>query len=214
MKILFYNTKDFEIPFLENENDAMNVIAFSKKPLSLLTAKKAKHFDAISLSTHDDASASVLQALHRNGVRLMVIRMPGCNNADLAMAASLGIDVETVPELAAQSVAEHAVGLILALNRKIITADKQVHHQIFKIDNLDGTNLNGKTVGVIGVGKIGGEFVKNMHGFGCRLLGYDNIENKTLLMNMGWNMLIYLHYAAILQSSAYTPALTRILYAC
>jgi D-lactate dehydrogenase len=180
MKILFYSTKDFEQPYLETSNYRKDEIVFINEPLCLQTADKAKGFDAVSIFTGDDASSVVLEALDKNGVRFIAIRAAGYDNVDLKKATELGIGVANVPEYSPYAIAEHAAALILTLNRKIITADKQVHQQNFTTSNLVGFDLNRKTVGIIGVGKIGSVFAKIMHGFGCRLLGYDIRENRRL----------------------------------
>ncbi len=180
MKILFYSTKDFEQPYIEAANGTREEVIFIKEALSLQTADKAKGFDTVCIFTGDDASSDVLEALYKNGVKFIAIRAAGYDNVDIKKATELGIVIANVPEYSPYAIAEHAVALILALNRKIATVDKQVHNQIFTTGNLVGFDLNGKTVGIIGAGKIGGVFAKIMHGFGCRLLGYDIKENKEL----------------------------------
>lgn len=180
MKILFYSTKDFEQPYLETFNYRKEEILFINEALCLQTADKANGFDAISISTSDDASSAILEALHKKGVRFITIRAAGYDNVDIKKATEQCIVVANAPEYSPYAIAEHAVALILALNRKIITAARQVHQQNFTTSNLVGFDLNRKTVGIIGVGKTGGVLVKIMHGFGCRLLGYDIQENKEL----------------------------------
>jgi D-lactate dehydrogenase len=185
MKILIYSTKDFEKPYLLSASNNMQQVEFIPEALSLQTAFKAKGFDAVSIFTGDDAAAGVLEALHKNGVKYIAIRAAGYDNTDIQMANDLGIKVANVPGYSPYAIAEHAVALILALNRKIIISDRQVHQQNFSIGNLIGADLNNKTVGIIGVGKIGSVFAKIMHGFGCRLLGYDIAENKLLKEKYG-----------------------------
>jgi len=185
MKILFYSTKDFEQPYLETANDRQEDVVFIKDALSLQTADKAKGFGVISIFTGDDASSAVLEALYKNSVKFIAIRAAGYDNVDIKKAMELGIVIANVPEYSPYAIAEHAVALILALNRKIITADKQVHNQNFTTGNLVGFDLHGKTVGIIGAGKIGSIFIKIMHGFGCRLLAYDIQENKELKKEYG-----------------------------
>lgn len=180
MKILFYSTKDFEQPYFEAANGKKKDVVFIKEALSLLTADKANGFDTVSIFTGDDASYHVLEALYKNGVRFIAIRAAGYDNVDIEKANELGIAVANVPEYSPYAVAEHAIALVLALNRKIITADRQVHNLNFSTSNLVGFDLHGKTAGIIGVGRIGSVFVKIMHGFGCRLLGYDIQENQKL----------------------------------
>jgi len=185
MKILFYSIKDFEQPYLETFNYRNEEIVLSKDSLDLQTADKAKGFDVISIFTGDDASSIVLEALQKKGVKFIATRAAGYDNIDIKKAAELGIAVANVPEYSPYAIAEHAVALILALNRKIIIADRQVHQQNFTTGNLIGFDLNRKTVGIIGLGKIGSVFAKIMHGFGCRLLGYDIRENKELAQQYG-----------------------------
>ena len=185
MKILFYSTKDFEQPYIEAANGTREEVIFIKEALSLQTADKAKGFEVISIFAGDDASSNTLEELYKNGVKSITIRAAGYDNVDIKKATELNIVVANVPEYSPYAIAEHAVALILALNRKIATVDKQVHNLNFTTSNLVGFDLHGKTVGIIGVGKIGGVFAKIMHGFGCRLLGYDIKENKELQEKYG-----------------------------
>jgi D-lactate dehydrogenase len=185
MKTLFYSTKNFERPYLEAANPEKEDVVFIKDALSLQTADKANGFDIISIFTGDDASASVIEELDKNKVRFIITRAAGYDNIDLRKANELGIAVANVPEYSPYAIAEHAVALLLALNRKIIIGDKRVHQQNFTIDNLVGFDLHSKTIGIIGVGRIGSVFVKIMSGFGCRLLGYDIREDKELKEKYG-----------------------------
>ena len=185
MKILFYSNTDFEQPYLEAANTRKEEVTFIKEALSLQTADKAKGFDVVSIFAGDDASSNVLEELYKNGVKFIAIRAAGYDNVDIKKATELNIVVANVPEYSPYAIAEHAVALILALNRKIATVDKQVHNLNFTTSNLVGFDLHGKTVGIIGVGKIGAVFAKIMHGFSCRLLGYDIKENKELQEKYG-----------------------------
>ncbi len=180
MKILFYSTKDFEKSYLLSASNTMQQVTFIDTALSMQTTGNAKGFDAICIFTNDDANANVLEALYKNGVKFIAVRAVGYDNVDLQMANDLGIRVANVPEYSPYAIAEHAVALLLTLNRKNIIADKQVHEQNFTLSNLVGFDLHGKTVGIIGTGRIGSVFAKIMHGFGCHLLGYDIVENKML----------------------------------
>jgi D-lactate dehydrogenase len=185
MKTLFYSTKDFERSYLEAANAGKEDVIFIKEALSLQTADKAKGFDTISIFTGDDASAVVIESLHKNGVRFIATRASGYDNIDLHKADELGMVVANVPDYSPYAIAEHVVALLLALNRKLITGDKLVQQQNFTADDLVGFDLHGKTIGIIGVGRIGGVFAKIMHGFGCRLLGYDMQENKDVKEKYG-----------------------------
>lgn len=180
MKILFYSTKDFERPYLQDASNKVFDTGMTEKALSMDTAEAAKGFNVVSIFTGDDASAGVLERLHRYGVRFIAVRAAGYDNVDLDKAAELGMCVANVPEYSPYAIAEHALALMLALNRKLIIANEQVHQQNFTVSNLIGFDLHGKTIGIIGTGKIGGTLAKILHGFGCRLLAYDIRENKEL----------------------------------
>ncbi len=185
MKTLFYSTKDFERPYLEAANAGKEDVVFIKEALSLQTADKAKGFDIISIFTADDASAVVLEELYKNGVRFIAARASGYDNIDLQKAGELCMAIANVPDYSPYAIAEHAVALLLALNRKLITGDKMVQQQNFTADHLVGFDLHGKTIGIIGAGRVGSVFAKIMHGFGCRLQGYDIREDKELKEKYG-----------------------------
>lgn len=180
MKTIFYSTKDFELSYLQSANIKREHVLLIKEPLSLETAYKADGFDIVSIFTADDGSCKVLEVLHKYGVKHIAIRAAGYDNVDIKKASELGITVANVPEYSPYAIAEHAVGMLLALNRKIVKADSQVHHHDFTVGDLIGYDLHGKTVGIVGTGKIGSVFAKIMKGFGCKLLGYDVQKNKEL----------------------------------
>jgi D-lactate dehydrogenase len=180
MKTLFYSTKDFEKHYLEAANTLVQEVVFVNETLSMETVEMAKGFEIISIFTSDDASESVLEILHKNGTKYISIRATGHDNVDIDKANDLGIRVANVPDYSPYAIAEHAVALVLALARKIGVSRKQMQEHDFSINNLVGFDLHGKTVGIIGVGKIGGIFAKIMHGLGCKILGYDIVENKRL----------------------------------
>ena len=180
MKVLIYSIKDYERKYLDNANSLHFQVDYTDAPLSLATAAKAKEYDAISIFTHDAADAEVLEILHRGKTKYIAIRAAGYDNVDIQKANALGMHVANVPAYSPHSVAEHTIGLILALNRKLITADRQVHKHDFTISDLVGFDLNGKTVGIIGTGKIGGVVAKILHGFGCHLVGFDMREDPDL----------------------------------
>jgi D-lactate dehydrogenase len=180
MKTLFYSIKEFEKKYLDKANTLAYEVEYIGEPLSLSTVDYAKGFDAIVIFTSDDASAEVLVALKKAGVKYISTRATGYDNIDIDKANELEITVAHVSDYSPYSIAEHAVALLLAAARKIALANTQVHNQNFSINNLVSFDLNKKTVGIIGVGKIGAVFAKIMHGFGCKILGCDLIENKKL----------------------------------
>lgn len=173
MKVLFYSVKDFEEYYLNYFNNGTYSIQFTSKPLSIDTVEEATGFDAISIFTGDDASGNVLSALKKKGVKFITTRAAGYDNIDIIKAEELKISIANVPEYSPYAIAEYALAMMLALNRKLILADKQVHSQNFTVDNLIGFDLHGKTIGIIGTGKIGSTLIKLLHGFGCRLIAYD-----------------------------------------
>ncbi len=187
MKILVYSSHRFEKAFLEKASQGKHQLEFLVYALSINTVKKSKGFDAILLFTSCDASAEVLDKLFENGVRFVALRSVGYNNIDLEKAKSLGIKVANVPAYSPYSVAEHAVALLMALNRKIILGQKLMAKNDFSLDQLIGFDLHGKTIGIVGTGKIGSAFAHIMKGFGCKLLGYDIVSNKDLISRTNIN---------------------------
>ena len=119
--------------------------------------------------------------MKKAGVRFIAIRAAGYDNIDLDAANENDISVANVPGYSPYAIAEHAVSLILALNRKTVLATTQVRQHNFSLDKLVGFDLQGKTVGIIGAGRIGSVLAKIMHGFGCRLLAYDMTKNQQLI---------------------------------
>jgi D-lactate dehydrogenase len=133
----------------------------------------AKGHEAVCIFVNDEANAEVLQELAAQGIRLIALRCAGFNNVDLEAAQKLGMKVVRVPAYSPHSVAEHTLALILTLNRKTHRAYNRVKEGNFALNGLMGFDLNGKTVGLIGLGKIGLVTAQILKGFGCRVLGYD-----------------------------------------
>ena len=185
MNILVYSCKPFEQPYLHAANKENYRMAFTSDALSIKTASQAKGFRVVSVFAGDDASAPVIRELYQQGVRYIAIRAAGYDNVDIKLANELGISVANVPAYSPYAIAEHAIALILSLNRKIRIADDNVHCFDFRVDQLVGFDLHGKTVGIIGTGRIGSVMAKILNGFGCRLLGYDIRENNELKYRYG-----------------------------
>lgn len=185
MKVLVYSAKGFEIPYLKEANRNKHVLTFLKESLSSETVMKSIGYDAVSIFSADDASADTLEKLKGFGVKYLTLRATGHDNVSLKVASRLGIKVANVPSYSPYAIAEHAVALLLALNRKLIISNKRVHAFNFDINNLIGFDLHNKTVGVLGTGSIGAVMAKIMHGFGCNLLGYDVREQKALKEKYG-----------------------------
>lgn len=183
MKIILYSTKDFEKAFYQEANEMGHELTFVPEALDIYSAVLAAGEDVVSVFTADDVSAPVIEQLHRYGIRYIAIRAAGYDNVDIEKAVELGIKVANVPAYSPYAIAEHAIALMLALNRKLVIADRQVHRFDFRVDNLIGFDLHRKTVGVIGTGRIGSVVAHILHGFGCNLLGYDIVENEVLAGN-------------------------------
>ena len=178
MKVAFFSTKRYDRQFFSEANaDERHALTFFEPRLTEQTVSLAAGYPAVCVFINDTLDETVLQALAANGTQLIALRSAGFNNVDLAAAAKLGIKVVRVPAYSPYAVAEHAVGLVMMLNRKLYRAYNRVREDNFSLDGLLGFDLNGTTVGVVGTGKIGLIFAQIMHGFGCRLLGYDAFPN-------------------------------------
>lgn len=183
MKITVFSAHKFEESYLIKANSKKHQLKLLESRLTVETAILAKGSEAVSLFTGDDASEKVLEKLHKLGIKFITLRTAGYNNVAMKKATELGIRVSRVPAYSPYAIAEHTMALILALNRKLIKAHNRVQDQNFSLNGLTGFDLNGKTVGVIGTGKIGAVFVKILHGFGCNILAHDVIEDKKLIKN-------------------------------
>lgn len=180
MRVLVYSTRDFEKAYLENANHGKHSITFTKETLSSATAVNAIGYDAVSIFSADEACFITIEKLRGFGVKYICLRSVGHDNVNLNAAEREGIKVANVPAYSPNAIAEHAVTLLLALNRKLIEANNNIKHFNFDLNYLTGFDLNGKTVGIVGTGKIGSVMAKIMHGFGCNLLGNDIEENNQL----------------------------------
>lgn len=182
MRIAFFGTKSYDRSYFEAANARFgHDIHFFEPRLTPQTVRLALDFPVVCVFVNDDVGSTTLSQLALQGTKLVALRCAGFNNVDLHAARQHGIRVVRVPAYAPDGVAEFAVGLLLTLNRKIHKAYNRVRENNFTIDGLDGFNLAGKTVGVIGTGKIGAIFCRIMHGFGCKLLTYDVMQNPDCL---------------------------------
>ncbi|MGY6499810.1 MAG: 2-hydroxyacid dehydrogenase [Acidimicrobiales bacterium] len=179
MRIAMFSSKPYDIESFQLANTAGHEILFLEPRLTPETVPLAGGCDAVCAFVNDDLGATVLEGLAEQGVRLVALRSAGFNHVDLATARRLGLSVVRVPGYSPHAVAEHAVGLILALNRNIHRAYNRVREHNFALTGLLGFDLHGRTVGVIGTGQIGTEFAKIMSGFGCRIVASDPYPNET-----------------------------------
>lgn len=185
MKTLIYSISGFDKPFIEKAAHGNLDLVYTELSLNETTVKLAKGFDAISIFTSDDASATVLEILHALGVKYIALRSESSDYINISKAHALGIKVANVPNsTSSNTVAEHAIALLLALNRKLILSQKLMQLGDYQIDHLIGFDLHGKTVGIIGTGKTGSAFAKIMHGFGCKILAFDPVKNEELKLQI------------------------------
>ena len=173
MNVAVFSTKPYDQRYLSEANQNKHHLVFLEPRLSLETATLAQGFNCVCAFVNDNLSAEVLTQLAQAGTKLIALRSAGFNHVDLNAAKDLGLTVVRVPAYSPYAVAEHAVGLILSLNRKIHRAYNRVREANFSIDGLLGFDLHGKTIGVIGTGKIGMIFAQIMKGFGCRIIAFD-----------------------------------------
>ncbi len=177
MNALVYDTQKYDRDGLTMANADKHQLTFVETQLDTHTAALAKGFDTVSIFVNDDVSAPVLDVLAAGGTQLIALRSTGFNNVDLKHAAELGIGVMRVANYSPYAVAEHAVALLMTVNRKTHRAHNRTRENNFSLDGLQGHDIHGKTVGVVGTGRIGAIFARIMHGFGTTLLGYDVHEN-------------------------------------
>lgn len=179
-KVLIYSAKDFEKPFLERSNNGAFQVTYISDRLTSETAMLALGFNVVSIFSADDASSNVLEKLKAFGVKYITLRSEGHDNINIKSATKLKLKVANARGYSPQSIAEHAIVLLLALNRNLILSQKQIKANNFSLNSLVGFDLHQKTVGIIGTGRIGGVLTRIMDGFGCTLLGNDIREDHIL----------------------------------
>lgn len=182
MKILFYDTKPYDseafdkvLPMYEDIT-----IDYLKTDMSFRTVSLAKGYDAVCLFVASDIGPGIIKSLKENGVNLILMRCAGYNNVDLAAAKEYGVTIMRVPGYSPEAIAEHALALAFAVNRKIHKAYIKVRENNFSLMGLTGVNFYGKTAGVIGTGKIGAAFAKACNGIGMKVIAFDKYPNPNL----------------------------------
>jgi D-lactate dehydrogenase len=179
MKIACFSTKPYDEHFLSAAaKEFEHEIVFLEHRLDASTVVLVEGCDVVCAFVNDTLDRSVLQKLSEFGIGLLAMRCAGINNVDLDAAAEFGVRVVRVPRYSPYAVAEHTVGLILTLNRKIHKAYNRVRENNFSIDGFLGFDLHGRTFGVIGTGAIGRVLARIMNGFGCRVLLHDPFPNE------------------------------------
>lgn len=180
MKIAVFSTCKYDRDFLQEYNTA-HELSFFESALNLQNVALTKGFHALCLFVNDSADREVLQALKSNGIQLILLRCAGFNNVDIVVAAELGIKVLRVPAYSPEAVAEHAMAMILTLNRKTHKAYNRIREGNFSLEGLMGFNLHNCKVALIGTGNIGKAFYKILKGFGCIVVAYDPWPDPVLI---------------------------------
>jgi len=182
MRVAVFSTKPYDRHFLDFANaSAGHELAYLEPRLTVETVALAQGMTAVCAFVNDSLPAAVLNPLARQGVRLVALRCTGFNNVDLVVAKKLGITVARVPEYSPHAVAEHAVTLVLALNRRIHRAYARVREGNFALEGLLGFDMKGRTVGVVGTGRIGATFARILAGFGCTILAVDPVPDPACI---------------------------------
>lgn len=178
MKVAFFSAKSYERPFFEAADPAgRHPITYFEARLTPETASLARGHAGVCAFVNDSLNAEVLARLAEGGMRFVVLRSAGFNHVDLEAALKLGIQVARVPAYSPHAVAEHAVALMLDLNRKIHRAYARVREGNFSLDGLMGFDMNGLTAGLVGTGRIGICAARILAGFGMKLLAFDTYES-------------------------------------
>jgi D-lactate dehydrogenase len=182
MRILFYDTKPYDRhsfdAIMERYEDVE--LEYLEEDLNEGTARYAAGFDAVCIFVSSDARGSVLERLVGAGVKLVLLRCAGFNNVDVERAGELGLVVMRVPAYSPEAVAEHAMALAMAVNRKIHKAYIKVRENNFSLQGLTGMNFHGKTAGIVGTGRIGAAMCRICNGFGMRVRAYDMYPDRNL----------------------------------
>jgi D-lactate dehydrogenase len=174
MQVAVFSTKSYDRESLLAGNaDGRHRFIFFEPRLTVESVKLASGFEAVCCFVNDQLNAAVLEGLAAGGTRVIALRCAGFNQVDLATAQRLGMPVVRVPAYSPYAVAEHAVGMMLALNRKFHKAYNRIREGNFSLEGLLGFDLHGRTVGVVGTGKIGEVVTRILRGFGCEVLCYD-----------------------------------------
>ncbi len=180
MKATVYNISPYEKPFFQARDIPGLTLFYKEEKLTKDTVSLAKGSEAVVIFTNDNASSEVLEALKDIEVKYIATRTMGVDHIDTEKAEELEIRVANVPDYSPYSVAEHSISLMLALNRKLVIANRKIRENDFRLNGLVGFDMHGKTVGILGAGDIGAVSAKILHGFGCKLLIYDVKENEEL----------------------------------
>jgi len=185
IKIAFFDTKEYDRDLFDEYNKKYGYeITYLESKLNSETAPLARGFDVVCIFVNDVVDEKTISILKECNVKLIALRCAGFNNVDIKKLGDL--TAVRVPEYSPYAVAEHAVALLLSIDRKIYKAYQRTRKYNFTLNGLLGFDIHGKTVGVIGAGKIGKAFINIMNGFGCRVIAYDKFENKEMAKEMNF----------------------------
>lgn len=196
MKIAFFGTKEYDRKYFENNKE--HEIEFFKPRLSSQTAIMANGYDGVCVFVNDDLSDETLKILKENEIKYILLRCAGYNNVDIEKAKEYGIVVVRVPSYSPEAVAEHAMTLAMAANRRIHKAYNKVRDNDYSLVGLSGKNLYQKTAGIVGTGKIGISMIRLCKGFGMNVIAYDPYPNKQLEKEIGFS---YVSFEELLKKS-------------
>lgn len=188
LKVAVFDARSYEEDrFREASGKAGDKCAFTflHTRLNRNTAHACEGYRVVCVFVQDNVDADTIRILAENGVRMIALRCAGFNNVDLPTCKEYGIEVARVPAYSPYAVAEHAVGLMMMLNRKLHMAAERVRNGNFTIEGLVGFDMHGKTVGILGTGKIGRCTIDILLGFGCTVLAYDKFQNEELARREG-----------------------------
>lgn len=181
MRIAVFSTKSYDKEYLGKANEKKHEMVFYESSLSLKAIRLVEGFDAVCVFVNDELTREVIENLGSRNIKLIALRCAGFNNVDIESAAQNNIRVLRVPAYSPHAVAEHAVALIMTLNRKTHKAYNRVREGNFSIERLVGFDISGRTTGIIGTGKIGATFARIMKGFGCHVIAFDTKPNPELI---------------------------------
>lgn len=181
MRVAVFSTRSYDIEYLDKANAGnKHELIYFESSLKPKTTRLAENFDAVCVFVNDALTKEVIENLVKLKVKLILLRCAGFNNVDIESACNNNITVLRVASYSPTTVAEHAVALILTLNRKTHKAFNRVREGNFSIERLTGFELSGKTTGIIGTGRIGAAFARIMKGFGCNIVAFDERPNAEL----------------------------------
>lgn len=181
VRVACFSAQPYDEAFFTAHKDQRLAFTFIKAHLNEQTVELAAGFDAVCVFVNDTLNAKVIDRLRSLGCRHIALRCAGYNNVDIVQAKAVGVSVSRVPAYSPQAVAEHAIALMLTLNRKLHKAYNRVRESNFDLNGLMGFTLHDKTVGLVGTGNIGQATTKILLGFGCNVLCFDPYPNKDLV---------------------------------